>query len=395
MKYADTAMNLKESELGMLLKLADMPEYYNFASGYPAEELFPLKELEEVDRAILRKEGKLAVQYGSSKGYLPLREKIAQRMKTAFFADCAADDILITSGSQQGLSMLGQLFLNKDDVVLVESPTYLGAINAFRTSSPRFVEVPTDNEGILPEALEETLAREDRVRMIYVIPTFQNPAGVTWTMERRKAFMDVVSKYDIPVLEDNPYGELRYDGEALPSLKSMDEKGNVVFLGSFSKVLMPGLRVGWIAANPEILKKLELLKQLVDLQSSSFAQRQISYFMDMYDLDAHIAKMKVVYKRRRDLICDAIRKYFPENVSATHPEGGLFVWVTLPEGMDAKKLMEKTMEKKVAYVPAASFYPNGGNENHFRLNFSTMNEARIEEGIRVLAAVLKDELKEQ
>lgn len=288
MRYADTAMSLKESELGMLLKPADMPEYYNFASGYPAEELFPLEELEAVDRAILRKEGKLAVQYGSSKGYLPLREKIAQRMKTAFFADCQAEDILITSGSQQGLSMLGQLFLNKDDVVLVESPTYLGAINAFGMSFPRFVEVPTDHEGIIPEELEKILAREDRVRMIYVIPTFQNPSGVTWTMERRKAFMDVVSKYDLPVLEDNPYGELRYDGEALPTLKSMDQRGNVVFLGSFSKVLMPGLRVSWIAANPEILKKLELLKQLVDLQSSSFAQRQIEYYMDMYDLDGHI-----------------------------------------------------------------------------------------------------------
>ena len=392
MKYADTANNLKESELGMLLKLADMPEYYNFASGYPAQELFPLQELEAVDRAILRKEGRLAVQYGSSKGYLPLRQQIAQRMKTAFFAECRAEDILITSGSQQGLSMLGQLFLNPNDVVLVESPTYLGAINAFRTNAPKFIEVPTDHEGILPAELETILAREQRVRMIYVIPTFQNPSGVTWTMERRQAFMDIVSKYDIPVLEDNPYGELRYDGQALPSLKSMDRTGNVVFLGSFSKILMPGLRVGWIAANPEILRKLELLKQLVDLQTSSFAQRQISYFMDQFDLDAHIERMKTVYKRRRDLMCDAIRQSFPANVSFTHPEGGLFVWVTLPEGTDAKQLMEKAMEQKVAYVPAASFYPNGGNENHFRLNFSTMNEARIEEGIRALAKVLKAQL---
>lgn len=394
MKYSDVALGLKESELGMLLKLADMPEFYNFASGYPAEELFPLKELEEVDKEILRKEGRLAVQYGSSKGYRPLLEKIAKRMKTAFMADCTADDILITSGSQQGLSMLGQLFLNKDDIVLVESPTYLGAINAFQTNFPNFVEVPTDGEGIIPSELEKILEKEERVRMIYVIPNFQNPSGVTWTLERRKAFMEVVNKYDVPVLEDNPYGELRYDGDTLPSLKSMDTKENVVFLGSFSKILMPGLRVGWIVANKEILKKLELLKQLVDLQSSSYAQRQISYFIDMYDLEAHISKIKELYKKRRDLLCDSIKTYFPSNVSATYPEGGLFVWVTLPEHVDAKELMAKAMEKKVAYVPAASFYPNGGNANHFRLNFSTMNEDRIVEGIKVLAELLKEELKD-
>lgn len=392
MKYSDVALGLKESELGMLLKLAGMPEVYNFASGYPAEELFPLKELEEVDKEILQKEGRLAVQYGSSKGYQPLLEKIAARMKTAFQTDCTADDILITSGSQQGLSMLGQLFLNRDDVVLVESPTYLGAINAFQTNSPRFVEVPTDDKGIIPEELEKILQKEDRVCMIYVIPNFQNPSGVTWTMERRKAFMDVINRYDLPVLEDNPYGELRYDGEAIPTLKSMDTKGNVIFLGSFSKIFMPGLRVGWIVANPDILKKLELLKQLVDLQSSSFAQRQISYFIDMYDLDAHVSKIKALYKKRRDLICEAMKKYFPPNVTSTYPEGGLFVWVTLPENVDAKALMPKAMERKVAYVPAASFYPNGGNANHFRLNFSTMKEERIVEGIKVLAELLKEEL---
>ncbi|MBQ3263270.1 MAG: PLP-dependent aminotransferase family protein [Oscillospiraceae bacterium] len=393
MRYSDLGNGLKDSGLGELLALAGKPEMYNFSSGFPAEELFPLKELEQVNRAILQKEGKQAVQYGSSAGYLPLREQIAARMNKIFHADCSAEQIFITSGSQQGLSLLGQLFLDKDDVVLVESPTYLGAINAFQLCGPKFVEVPTDEQGIIPEALEEILRTTERVKMMYVIPEFQNPTGVTWTMERRRAVMEIVNRYDFPVLEDNPYGELRYDGETMPALKSMDTKGNVIFLGSFSKILMPGLRVGWIVAEPEILEKLNLLKQDVDLQCSSFAQRQVSYFMDMFDLDAHVIVLKERYRKRRTLLYDSIQKYFPAGVTATYPEGGLFLWVTLPEGMDAKALAPKATARKVAYGPGAPFYPNGGHGNHLRLNFSTMQEDRIVEGIQILGDLLLEELE--
>jgi DNA-binding transcriptional MocR family regulator len=393
MRYSDLGNQLKDSGLGELLALAGKPEMYNFSSGFPAEELFPLRELEEVNRAVLLKEGRQAVQYGSSAGYLPLREQIAARMKKVFRADCTAEQIFITSGSQQGLSLLAQLFLNRGDVVLVESPTYLGAINAFQLCGPKFVEVPTDEQGIIPEALEEILHTTERVRMMYVIPEFQNPTGVTWTMERRRAVMEIVNRYDFPVLEDNPYGELRYDGETMPSLKSMDTKGNVIFLGSFSKILMPGLRVGWIVAEPEILEKLNLLKQNVDLQCSSYAQRQVSYFMDLFDLDAHVSRLKELYRKRRTLLYDAIQKYFPAGVTATYPEGGLFLWVTLPEGMDAKALAPKAAARKVAYVPGAPFYPNGGHGNHLRLNFSTMQEDRIVEGVKLLGQLLREELE--
>jgi DNA-binding transcriptional MocR family regulator len=392
MRYSDLGNQLKDSGLGELLALAGKPEMYNFSSGFPAEELFPLRELEEVNRAVLLKEGRQAVQYGSSAGYLPLREQIATRMKKVFHADCTAEQIFITSGSQQGLSLLAQLFLNRGDVVLVESPTYLGAINAFQLCGPKFVEVPTDEQGIIPEALEEILRTTERVKMMYVIPEFQNPTGVTWTMERRRAVMEIVNRYDFPVLEDNPYGELRYDGETMPALKSMDTKGNVIFLGSFSKILMPGLRVGWIVAEPEILEKLNLLKQNVDLQCSSYAQRQVSYFMKMFDLDAHVATLKELYRKRRTLLYNSIQKYFPAGVTATYPEGGLFLWVTLPEGMDAKALAPKATERKVAYVPGTPFYPNGGHGNHLRLNFSTMQEDRIVEGIRILGQLLRDEI---
>ncbi|ERT57200.1 MULTISPECIES: PLP-dependent aminotransferase family protein [Megasphaera] len=392
MKFSDLAMSLKASEIRELLKLTTMPEVISFAGGLPAPELFPLEEMKKVDVEILAKEGQAAVQYGTTEGYNPLREKIAARMKQAFQVDCKAEEIIITSGSQQGLSMLAQIFLNKDDVVLVESPTYLGAINAFKLSFPKFIEVPTDDKGIIPEALEKILAENDRVRMMYVIPEFQNPTGITWPLERRKAVMDIVNKYDFPIIEDDPYGELRYDGDVVPSLKSMDTKGNVIFLGSFSKIFMPGLRIGWMVANPEIIDKMVKLKQAIDLQSSSFAQRQASFFIDMFDLDAHVAKIKALYAKRRTLMCDSMKEYFPEGVTYTFPEGGLFTWVTLPEGMDAKEIMPKVLAKNVAYVPGGPFYPNGGNANHFRLNYSNMPEDRIVEGIKRLAEVLKEEM---
>lgn len=209
--------------------------------------------------------------------------------------------MLVTAGSQQGLSLCGQLFLNEGDVVLVESPTYLGAITAFNVNFPEFIEVPTDDKGMIPEELEKILDTNDKVRLIYVIPDFQNPTGITWPLERRKAFMEVINKHNIPVIEDDPYGELRYDGEYLPTLKSMDTQGNVIFLGSFSKILMPGLRLGWMLASKEILEKAVMLKQCVDLQSSTYAQRQASYYIDMYDLDAHVQMIKELYGKRRDL----------------------------------------------------------------------------------------------
>lgn len=393
MKFSDLAMGLKASEIRELLKLTTMPEVISFAGGLPAPELFPLEELKKVDVEILSKEGQLAVQYGTTEGYLPLREKIAARMKKAFQVDCTPEEIVITSGSQQGLSLLAQIFLNKDDVILVESPTYLGAINAFKLCDPKFVEVPTDEKGIIPEELEKILAEYgDRVRLMYVIPEFQNPTGITWPMERRKAFMDIVNKYDFPVIEDDPYGELRYDGDVVPSLKSMDTKGNIIFLGSFSKIFMPGLRVAWMVADPVIIDKVVKLKQAVDLQSSSFAQRQASYFIDMFDLDAHVEKIKALYGKRRTLMYDSMKEYFPEGVTFTYPEGGLFTWVTLPENMDAKEIMPKVLEQNVAYVPGGPFYPNGGNANHFRLNYSNMPEDRIVEGIKRLGAVLKEEM---
>ena len=349
--------------------------------------------MKKVDVAILEKEGQQALQYSTTEGYVPLRKHIAERMKSAFQTECSYEDIIITAGSQQGLSLLGNIFLNKDDIVLVESPTYMGATTAFNVKFPQFVEVPTDDKGMIPEELDKIIAKYgDRIRLMYVIPDFQNPSGITWPLERRQAFMNIINQHDIPVIEDDPYGELRYEGKSLPTLKSMDKKGNVIFFGSFSKILMPGLRLGWMVAAPEILEKAVMLKQTVDLQSSSFAQRQVSYYIDMFDLDAHVQEIRNLYGKRRTLMYDSMKKYFPEGVTFTYPEGGLFTWVTLPEGMDAKAMMPKVIAKKVAYVPGTAFYPNGGHANHFRLNYSNMPEERIVEGIKRLADVLKEEI---
>lgn len=394
MKFSTLASGLKASEIREILKLTTQPEIISFAGGLPAPEFFPIEELKKVDAEILEKEGMQAVQYGTTEGYLPLREKIAEHMKTAFGVDCSAEELMITSGSQQGLSLLSQIFLDPDDVVLVESPTYLGAINAFTLQHPRFIEVPTDEQGIIPEALEKILQEHGKaVRLMYVIPEFQNPTGITWTEERRKAFMKVVGAYDFPVIEDDPYGELRYDGEKMKALKSLDTKGQLIFLGSFSKIFMPGLRLAWMAASPEILDKAVKLKQAVDLQSSSFAQRQAYYYMKRYDINEHVRNLVQVYGKRRTLMCETMKQYFPQGVTFTYPEGGLFTWVTLPEGMDATALMPKVLAEKVAYVPGGPFYPHGGHRNHFRLNYSNMPEDRIVEGVKRLAAVLTEEMK--
>ena len=261
-KFSEEAKSLHASDIREILKVTENPEIISFAGGLPAPELFPIDEMMKVDVEILKKEGRQAVQYSTTEGYVPLRKQIAKRMKTSFHTDCTYEDIIITAGSQQGLSLLGQLFLNEGDIVLVESPTYMGATTAFAVNFPNFVEVETDDKGMVPEALEAALEKYgDRVRLMYVIPEFQNPTGITWPLERRKAIMDIMNKHDIPIIEDDPYGELRYEGESMPTLKSMDTQGNVIFLGSFSKIFMPGLRIGWMVAAHDILEKAVMLKQ--------------------------------------------------------------------------------------------------------------------------------------
>ena len=388
-RFAKRMEALNGSDIRELLKLIEKPEVISFAGGLPAPELFPIEEMKEISRIVLEESGTQALQYSTTEGFQPLREQIARRMNSKNKTNVTKDDILITNGSQQGLDFAGRVFLNEGDVVLCESPSYLGAINAFKSYGSKFIEVPTDKDGMIMEELEKILEVTENVKMIYVIPDFQNPTGITWTLERRKKFIEIISKYEIPVLEDNPYGELRFKGESLPSLKSMDKKGLVIFLGTFSKILCPGYRLGWTCASQNILKKFIFVKQVADLQASSISQIEVSKFIDLYNLDNHVKKINEVYARRRDLMLETMKEEFPEGVEYTYPEGGLFIWVELPKHLDSRIIMKDCLANNVAYVPGWSFFPNGGTENCFRLNYSNMSDDRIVEGIKRIGLVLR------
>ena len=278
------------------------------------------------------------------------------------------------------------------DVVLLESPSYLGAVNAFKACEPKFIEVPTDDGGMIMEELEKILATTERVKMIYVIPDFQNPTGRTWDLDRRHKFMEIINRYEIPVIEDNPYGELRFEGEYMPALKSLDTKGLVIYLGTFSKILAPGYRLGWVCAEDEILAKYNFMEQAASLQASTIGQMETSKWIDMFDLDAHVNTIRECYRKRRAVMLETLAKELPEPCTFTRPDGGLFAWVVLPEYMDAKDLQMKCLAKKVAFVPGGSFFPNGGHENTLRLNYSCMPEEKIVQGITALCQTIRENL---
>lgn len=388
-KFSDRMNNLTGSEIRELLKLTAQPDIISFAGGMPAPELFPVEELKKISVSVMEESGRVALQYSTTEGYPPLRKQIADRMLSKNKIQTDLDHILMTSGSQMGLDFSARVFLNKNDIVLLESPSYLGAVNAFKASEAKFLEVPTDEHGMIMTELEKILEKENRVKMIYVIPDFQNPSGRTWALERRQEFMRIVNKYEIPVIEDNPYGELRFEKDFLPALKALDTKGLVVYLGTFSKILVPGYRLGWVCASTEILQKYNFMEQASNLQASTVSQMEASKFMELYNLDDHIEKIKEVYKKRRDVMLKTMEEEFPEGVQFTRPEGGLFTWVVLPEYINAKDMALECLDKKVAYVPGGSFFPNGGHENTFRLNYSCMPEEKIKEGIQRIAEVIK------
>jgi 2-aminoadipate transaminase len=379
---------LRTSQIREILKLTHKPVVISFAGGLPAAERFPVDQMIAVSTAVLRDSGAQALQYSTTEGFAPLREAIAERMNRVFSAGVHADRVLITSGSQQGLDLTGKIFLDEGDVVLCESPTYLGAINAFRAYSPRFVEVPTDDEGMVIAELEQRLAETDRAKFIYVVPDFQNPSGRTWSRQRREQFMAVVRRTGIPVIEDCPYAEIRFEGETMPPLISHEGGELVVYLGTFSKTFCPGLRLGWLTADADLHSRYVMVKQGADLHTSTLSQMQLARYLQDFDLDAAIAEITELYRRRRDVMLETMARTFPDDVRWTRPEGGLFLWVTLPEGISAKDLLLDCLEENVAFVPGGSFFPNGGNENTLRMNFSAMPEERIREGVERMGRVL-------
>lgn len=390
-KYCERVSHMYGSMTRQLMHLIADPEVISFGGGLPAWELFPVEAVKEVVDHILDSDGSAALQYGTSEGYEPLRFAVAERYRRKGF-DVTKDSILITSGAQQGIDLMSKLFIDKGSAVLVEDPTFLTALQAFSLFQASYLTIPIDEEGMRVDLLPEILGNND-VKFIYVMPNFQNPSGVTLSLERRKELLRVAQRYGVPILEDDAYGELRYSGEVAPALKELDQGEQVIYLGSFSKVLSPGLRVSALIAHDAVMEKLVFAKQAADLHTDNLAQRIVFGFLDRDLLDPHIQVIIDSYRKRRDTMLQAMEKYFPAEVSWTKPEGGIFLWVTLPEGMDSIDLFQKAIQAKVAYVPGSSYYATGGGDNKMRLNFSACDRQEIEVGIQRLAKVIVDNLR--
>lgn len=388
-KFARRNDYVQASEIREMAKVTEKPEIISFAGGLPAPELFPVEELIKVCEDVLKKDGAAALQYTTTEGYTPLRKTICERMKNLGI-NTSVDNILIVSGSQQALDLSGKVFIDEGDIIFCESPTYLAAVKAFKAYLPTFIEIPMDEDGMIIEKLEAALIAYPKGKFLYTIPDFQNPTGRTLSLARRKKLIEVANKYNLVIIEDNPYGEIRFAGETLPPLKHFDTEGRVIYLSTFSKTFCPGLRVGWICAASAFTEKYVPFKQCTDIHTDIFAQMITSRYMEMYDIDEHIEDIRKIYKHRRDLMVRCIEKEFPKNIKHTSPDGGLFLWVELPERINAKEVFEKALANNVAFVAGESFYPESVCSNTFRLNYSNMPDERIIEGIKRLGVVLKD-----
>jgi len=403
-RFALRTKLIKSSTIRELLKITQHPEVISFAGGLPAPDVFPVARFQEACRKVLELNGHQALQYGASEGYEPLREMIARHI-ARYGIKAKAENVLITSGSQQALDLIGKLLINPGDRILVEAPTYLGALQAFNVYGAEYVAVQSDDDGLQTEHLEEPLRTGPK--FMYVLPNFQNPGGTTLSEGRRHQLVLLADKYGIPIIEDDPYGQLRYEGEHLTPLVVLDREnlrrddgysiGNVIYLSTFSKTLAPGLRLGWIVAPADVIAKLVQLKQGADLHTSTFGQ-MVAYEVARDNfLDEHVKLIRKVYHERRDVMLEALKKYFPAEVTWTHPHGGLFLWVTLPEGMDCNKLFEAALKENVAFVPGDCFYAgNFAKEacRHLRLNFSYGQPQQIREGIRRLSVAIKQQMRE-
>ena len=392
-RFARRMRHLRASDIREILKVTQRPEVISFAGGLPAAELLPAREMAGLAKQVLLEDGVRALQYAPTEGLPVLRDLIAERMQRQSSTEITRDEVLVVSGSQQALDLTGKVFLDEGDVILCESPTYLGAINAFRAYEPQFVSVATDDEGMIPEDLELHLSTNHSVKLVYTVPDFQNPSGRRWSVNRRRALVEIATRHGVTVIEDSPYAELCFDGEPYPAVATYDAHGLVVRLGTFSKLLSPGMRLGWVVGDSDLLRKYVLAKQGADLHTSSLSQLLAARFITDHDFEGHIERIRKVYGSRCRAMIAAMKEHFPDDIRFTRPAGGLFLWVELPEGISSREVLELSLEENVAFVPGGAFYANGGHENTMRLNFSAMPEDRITEGIRRLGRVLTDALE--
>ncbi|MER2029572.1 MAG: PLP-dependent aminotransferase family protein [Solibacillus sp.] len=388
MQYSDSILKTPSSFIRNILKVTDVFDVISFAGGLPNPISFPIDELKQSVNDAIDANGAKVFQYSTTQGYLPLRQYIAEKYNNKQLnLNYTADDVLITTGSQQALELISKVLLNKGDGVVIEEPGYLGAIQAFTLREPSFYGVTLETEGLNVEQLKDALIQPN-VKMVYTVPNFQNPTGLTYTKERREKVFEAVKDQDVIFIEDDPYGELRFTGEHLPYIAA-GKMTNSVVLGSFSKTVTPGMRLGYILTkNHELLNHVETAKQATDLHTNIFAQYILHQYLTTNEYEAHVEKIIALYKTQADAMLDAMEKYFPPYVKYTKPEGGMFVWVTLPEGVNALDKFSEAMEKKVAFVPGNPFYTDKESVNTLRLNYTNATPEIIEEGIKRLAEIL-------
>ncbi|MER2192302.1 MAG: PLP-dependent aminotransferase family protein [Solibacillus sp.] len=388
MQYSDSILNTPSSFIRNILKVTDAEDVISFAGGLPNPISFPMEEIKESVNRSIKESGAKLFQYSTTQGYLPLRQYIADKINRKNPGlDYKAEDVFITTGSQQALELISKVLLNKGDGVIIEEPGYLGAIQAFTMRQPNFYGVALEEAGMNPEGLKEAL-KQPNVKMVYTVPNFQNPTGLTYTKERREEIYDIVKDEDVIFVEDDPYGELRFTGESLPYIAA-GKMTNSVVLGSFSKTVTPGMRLGYILTkNHELLNHIETAKQASDLHTNIFAQYVLHDYLTNNEYDTHVQKIIALYKAQADAMLVAMDKYFPAHVKYTKPEGGMFIWVTMPEGTSALEKFHEAMEKKVAFVPGDPFYTTGKPVNTMRLNYTNATPEVIEEGIKRLAEIL-------
>lgn len=394
-KFSDKVLDLKPSAIREILKFSSQPGVIAFSAGNPAPEAFPSKEIAEISADILDKDPAAALQYSVTEGYVPLRDAVKARLKTQGCFDPERDELIITSGGQQASELSCKTFLNEGDTLVCEAPSFVGCLNAFRSYRSSLKGITLKSDGMDTEELENVLRSDSSVKLIYIIPNFQNPTGLCTSFEKRKAIYELAVKYDVIILEDNPYGEIRFAGENIPSIKTLDRDGRVIYAGSFSKVIAPGMRVGFVSAPKEIIQKIVVCKQVSDVHTNILAQMICHRYITEYDFETHLEDIRKIYRSKCGLMLDCIEKNFAPEVSYTKPEGGLFIWATLPEGCDMNAFCRKAVEEyKVAVVPGNAFMLNENDRtNSFRMNFSTPTDEQLVRGCEILGKLTQSAVK--
>lgn len=391
-KFSEKVSHLEGSMIREMFKLMARPEIISLAGGSPDSALFPSKELAEIAEKILRENGAMALQYGVTEGYPKLREWVRNRGKEQKFVT-DDDEVIIVSGGQQGIDLAAKSLINPGDGVICEQPSFVGGLNCFKSYNADIYGVDVEDDGINIEELENILKANSNIKVLYTIATFQNPSGITMSLEKRKKVLELAEKYDFVVFEDNPYGELRFSGEPVPTLKALDKDNRVIYFGSFSKILSPGMRLGYVSAKADIVAKMVICKQVQDVHTPMLTQMMAYEFVTNYSIDEHIAKISKVYGEKCKLMMKLMDEYFPKCVKHTVPEGGLFLFCTMPDGVDSKELLNKAIEKNVAFVPGVTtMIDSGKTYSSFRLNYSMASVEQIEKGIKILADVLNEAL---